>query len=479
MPRKCQHKDCETLPTFGIKWKKPTHCREHASPDMKNVVSKRCQYKDCETRPSFGIKWKQPTHCKQHASPNMKDVVSKRCQHEGCESLPSFGIKWKQPTHCKQHASPNMKNVVSKRCQYKDCETRPSFGIKWKQPTHCKQHASPNMKDVVSKRCQHEGCESLPSFGIKWKQPTHCKQHASPNMKDVVSKRCQHEGCESLPSFGIKWKQPTHCREHASPDMKDVVSKRCQHEDCESLPSFGDHINGKQYCSLHYDKKKMWKVKTCDVKRCNQFAIYSKNGLYPYQYCDDHYPSDFKSNLTSRCKKCNLSSMICDEEGLCLLSCTKIHKERQKFSENEMKKYFKKNNIKYDEHDTIVIDGCSKKRPDFIFKTNYGVLIVENDENQHKSRPCECEQTRMIQIHQDIGENLHFIRFNPDKFIDKNGNKTIINLKNKHKQLGRIVKYILKNSYEFFSQNKNLSVRYMYYDGCDQKTFNVECVNYL
>ena len=110
------------------------------------------------------------------------------------------------------------------------------------------------------------------------------------------------------------------------------------------------------------------------------------------------------------------------------------------------------------------MNGCSSRRPDFVFHTDYGVLVFENDENQHKSRACECEQTRMIQLHQDFGESLHFIRFNPDRYRTTRG---FLDLRQRHKKLYEIVKRILKYPQEFFSENNGLSVRYMFYDDCD------------
>ena len=58
---------------------------------------KQCKHKGYNTLPSFGTKWKQPTYCRKHKSPDMKDVVSRRCQHKGYNTLPSFETKWKQP----------------------------------------------------------------------------------------------------------------------------------------------------------------------------------------------------------------------------------------------------------------------------------------------------------------------------------------------------------------------------------------------
>ena len=45
------------------------------------------------------------------------------------------------------------------------------------------------------------------------------------------------------------------------------------------------------------------------------------------------------------------------------------------------------------------------------------MVVVEVDEDQHKGRACECEQTRMVNISQAMGAGQTvWIRYNPDSF---------------------------------------------------------------
>lgn len=69
----------------------------------------------------------------------------------------------------------------------------------------------------------------------------------------------------------------------------------------------------------------------------------------------------------------------------------------------------------------------------------------------------ECEQARMIQIYQDFGESVHFIRFNPDRYCSKSEN---LILQKRHKiLLTKVLKPILNQSENFFIRNKGLTVR--------------------
>ncbi len=43
-------------------------------------------------------------------------------------------------------------------------------------------------------------------------------------------------------------------------------------------------------------------------------------------------------------------------------------------------------------------------------------VILEVDEFQHQSTPCECEQVRMINVTSSLGMPCLWIRFNPDDY---------------------------------------------------------------
>lgn len=74
--------------------------------------------------------------------------------------------------------------------------------------------------------------------------------------------------------------------------------------------------------------------------------------------------------------------------------------------------------------DKRINDGCSKRRPDLLLDMGKHVIIIEIDENQHMNYDCSCENKRLMEISQDVGHRpIVFIRFNPDDYIDSNGQK--------------------------------------------------------
>ena len=142
--------------------------------------------------------------------------------------------------------------------------------------------------------------------------------------------------------------------------------------------------------------------------------------------------------------------------------------------ELEIKFILEQNEIKFN-HDKIVLDGCSKKRPDFIIPTSWGNIVLEVDEYQHnrKTYSCECEINRMKKIYQDIGEqNLLFIRYNPDRYLMTDNNK---NIPKKERQI-ILIKYIN----DLFNANyTGLGVIYLFYDGFLLDNLEIEKIDYI
>jgi hypothetical protein len=117
--------------------------------------------------------------------------------------------------------------------------------------------------------------------------------------------------------------------------------------------------------------------------------------------------------------------------------------------------------------DKKIEDGCSKRRPDLMCDLGYQVIIVEVDENQHTDYDCSCENKRLMEISQDLGHRpIIFIRFNPDHYINSNGEKItscwgttpktcVIKIKN-----NKLIEWnnrlnILKEQIEYWSNEEN------------------------
>tara|TARA_B110000046_G_C12781284_1_gene309101 strand:- start:28 stop:537 length:510 start_codon:yes stop_codon:yes gene_type:complete len=71
-----------------------------------------------------------------------------------------------------------------------------------------------------------------------------------------------------------------------------------------------------------------------------------------------------------------------------------------------------------DQIPTDVLACGDRERPDVLWNDLPDrAIILEVDEDQHKTRPCRCEQTRMINISNDLGaQHTFWIRYNPDTY---------------------------------------------------------------
>ncbi len=458
----CIYENCNKCSNFALKDCKSQYCFNHKKENMINVNCKTCMC--CKKRANYALKDQKALYCVNHKLENMIDVNNKRCFDENCDKLSTFGLKGCKALYCDDHKLENMINVKKKTCIEEMCEKSSIFALKGHKAIYCFDHKTENMIDVKNKKCIVCGKQSI--FGLKNRKAEFCKDHKEENMIDVKNKTCCRE-CGSRPTFGLKNGKAEYCLNHKKENMINVVSKLCH---CGTHSSYGTNITGRVHCKKHANVKIEWKLTYC---KCRSIAIRSEDGNYPYEYCDNCAPINYKSQLAGTCINCNLTNMILDVDNKCLLSCTIKHKDRMKYSENELFNFLTTKKLKFI-YNQKVENSCSNRIPDFIIDITYGILIIENDENQHKARTCECEQTRMIGIYNDYGSKpVHFIRFNPDKYLN-NTNKS---LSVRHNFLYKQIKYIENNSLEFFTRNNTLSVSYLYYDNFND-VFEVNKIDY-
>ena len=136
--------------------------------------------------------------------------------------------------------------------------------------------------------------------------------------------------------------------------------------------------------------------------------------------CESHKLDKDINIIERECTSCKLKWIIPDDQKMCNACLDYNTPSIRNTKENKIRDMLNAYEIKFDSHDKRVDNLCSYKRPDFVIDYNFYKVVLEVDENQHRSYPCECEQSRMIQIHQDIGMDVLFIRFNPDNYRDKN-----------------------------------------------------------
>lgn len=116
------------------------------------------------------------------------------------------------------------------------------------------------------------------------------------------------------------------------------------------------------------------------------------------------------------------------------------------------------------------LKNCGRKeRPDVMWDRADRVVILEVDENQHNDRPCECEQTRMMNVSQALGsERTVWIRYNPDSFSGPESRRWSTRRK-RHAVLKRWLQWALTSSLPH-----TISVVHLFFDGFREGSVQAE-----
>lgn len=373
------------------------------------------------------------------------------CRVPNCGKHATFGTRFNYPLYCKLHKQESMQDVKHVLCCVPDCKKRATFGLT--EVSCCFSHQKEGMRDLRHPSCVK--CYRRPSYCLTGRTPTHCHVHKTLGMKNVKHPHCQH--CDTLATYGYQKNKPLRCLQHKEEHMTNVKATSCEAECKKRNPQYGNHNTGRVFCKDHHDPREHWRLSTCQKEKCKDIATHSLQGQLPFLFCEAHSPEGYQSCLEQVCKSCNLS-FLCDGNGYCLLSCSQQVSHRGKYTEHALHQFFLQKGLSF-VYDHQPSTGCTKMRPDFVFQTLYGILIVENDEHKHAQYNAECELARMQELWLSFGEAVHFIRFNPDPTCT---HKDL--LTDRHNVLFEKVREVLDDSFTFFQNHPGLTFQYLYYE---------------
>ena len=418
-------------------------------------MTRYCKANGCNKNANFGfLNDKSPTYCGTHGKLlGMINIVTKRCKQSGCDKQSSFGfLNDKSPTHCGIHGKLlGMVNIKSKRCKQNGCDSiGPSFGFpNDKNATYCREHGKLlGMIDIISKRCKQDGCDKTrPLFGFpNDKIGTYCGVHGKLlGMIDIISKRCKQDECDSIsPKFGFPDdKRGTYCGDHGKPlGMINIVDKRCLQDDCDSIsPKFG-YIN-------------------------------DKRGTY----CDEHKLDGMVNIVHKKCETCSSSQMNRKYKPNCSRCHFYLNPDDPRITNYKTKEqaymYALLEKFPQFKLDKTIDGGCSKRRPDGFLDLLTHVIIIEIDENEHKSYDDTCNNRRTMELSQDVAYRpIVFIRLNPDGYtlddkrmkgsfsLTKTGELKVVK-KEFNKRLNLLIESVEKHMNA--EPDKTISVEYLYF----------------
>jgi hypothetical protein len=362
-------------------------------------MPKLCEFETCRKQASYGEFYGKPTRCKEHKEEYK--LVSKLCHEENCKTLSSYNYEGETKSlYCFQHKKDGMILVRGCFCIFNGCKVLPAYNyITENKQLYCGKHKLINMVNITCKKCKFENCEKIPTFNIIGEsEPIYCLEHKSEYMFDVKHKKCCAEDCHKRPNFNyVGNKRGIYCFEHRLENMIDVTHKVCLHNEClrRATCNYSNEKSG-LYCFDHLLENMI----NISDKRCKANLCLGTKANAKYKgYCASCYQHLFPNDpLTLQ--------MYC------------------KTKEIAVRDFINLNFLGF-QHDTALWTGncnCTHRRKiDHRKLIGNTLLCIETDENQHKGYNKDDEEIRYDDLFMLHGGKFVYIRFNPDKFKDKNG----------------------------------------------------------
>jgi hypothetical protein len=148
-----------------------------------------------------------------------------------------------------------------------------------------------------------------------------------------------------------------------------------------------------------------------------EYREMNKDKILEYQ---KEYQKEYRENNKEKikekmkCKSCKLFS-VGKPPYLCSY-CNPDKTTRQKTKELKVKTFLEEHGYTFIHNKKCNLDNsCQTYYPDFLIDCNTFFLIIECDEDAHKSYDKDCEKIRENNICFALGLPCVFIRFNPDK----------------------------------------------------------------
>ena len=320
------------------------------------------------------------------------------------------------------------------KTECKKCKYKCSHG---KQKSKCKECGGSSICDHGRQKshCKECGGSGICSHG---RQKSRCKECGG---SAICSHGRQKSRCKECggSAFCIHGREKSHCKECGGSSICEHGRQKSHCKECGGS-AFCIHGREKSRCKECGGSAicSHGRIKS-QCKECGGSGICSHGRQKSHCKECDGSGICIHCRIKSRCKECDGSqlckSSFCETrknskyKGYCTRCYIHLFPNEPISINYKTKEYavleFIKNN--YPEHtwinDKIIDGGCSKKRPDIFLDLLTYSIIIEIDENQHKTYD-NCELKRINLLFEDLGDrHIVFIRFNPDDYLDKDNNK--------------------------------------------------------
>lgn len=423
---------------------KKKNSREREKDGDKGEMPSRCTVDECNRMASYRDTATGGGVCEGHADLGSSLVrIHAPCQHTGCIRRGRYSCGTGTGLHCRDHKSQDMWDTTKKRCRYEAevCESQAVYNLPGLPALMCPKHKESNMIMVHVKRCEAPDCQKLALYHYEGQAAKYCTQHQLPNMLCCQSRRrrCAEPGCQGRAYYKhSREEKDVYCAKHLKDGMVNF-QVTCRNENCKAPARF--NVPGSkrpEFCIAHRSRdmiRIVHRQKTCDYANCNKQPSYNVRGAKRRRFCDQHKTSGMVNVKRPLCKMegCTTYATNVRYAGYCCFCFAHLFPDKSTISRFGTKERVVREFLKsaYPDWDWVcdrrVKEGCSGRRPDFLLDLGFQVLIVEVDENQHEWTSYyteSCENRRMMELSQDVGHRpLVIVRFNPDSYVDENGER--------------------------------------------------------
>lgn len=426
----CNYDECDKIAYYGFYYEKPIRCKEHKEdhkPQYKICVCgkhtptynfkgekrakccKKCKeetminmtgYKcKCGNGALFNFEGEhKPIYCRYCKEENMIDVTNKKCKCElGCRT---YNFKNKPPKYCKTCKKEGMINTRSKRCYCGNAH--PIYNHTGKKPEYCKDCKKDDMVNVKHNKCK---CGTIACYNYPDQtKGICCVTCKKDNMIDVKNNSCECGKSFLLYNYPNE-KKGIRCIDCIKPGMIDVIHRRCK---CGNIPTFNYEEEIIPICCNKCKSKTMVNVadrsKRCHTPLCTIAGNPKYRGYCTY--CFSHtFPSDpLTLKIYTKSKEIQVRNFINENYNVSGLHCT--------------------HGFQHDK--TLWMPECDcthRRRVDHRKLFGNTLLCIETDENQHKQYDKNDEIFRYDDLYMYHSGKFIFIRYNPDSYKNKKGEK--------------------------------------------------------
>ena len=441
MPKICDFENCRKYANYGDYYLKPLRCNEHK--EEYKLVSKICQGDNCKIRSSFNFEGeKQSKFCNSHKENGMIIVVSKICEYQGCKTISNFNfLGERQGKFCSKHKEDGMIDIKHKICEFIGCKSQPAFNYPSEtQIKFCGKHKLDDMINVKSKTCIEPLCKTVPIFNFSGNNiGLYCSLHKKENMIDIKNKYCLENNCKNQSNFNFEnEKKGIYCSLHKKPNMININVDTCLFDGCKTIPSCNFLNKSKRlYCSKHkLDGMIDIMSKKCGYLGCETIPTFNFLGEITGKFCGSHKEEEMIDVKHDKCKAnfCLGTRANIKYKGYCSNCYQNLfpldplsYQIRSKTKELCVRDYIN-SNFEGFQHDKPLFTGncdcTNRRRIDHRILIGNTLLCIETDESQHKSYNKKDEEIRYDDLFMIHSGKFVFIRFNPDKYKNKD-NKSV------------------------------------------------------